>query len=113
MRERIMMRRVTLLVLLACSPGCDSQPQSHQRPAPTRVGELLYKDNLIADPEVSAKMGEFVVRIDSAGALPESVLPELQAWLETWIAAHPERAARARMMPKPSDQADVRRPSGG
>jgi hypothetical protein len=102
MRRRIMMRGLTLLVLLTVSAGCDPRSSAHQRPAPTRVGELLYAENLIADPEVSAKMAEFVVRIDSAGALPESVLPEVQAWLEAWTAAHPERAARARMMPRPS-----------
>jgi hypothetical protein len=97
----MMIRKVTLTFVLICVTGCDARSR-HEPPTPARVGELLYGQNLIADGEVSAKVAEFVVRVDSAGALPDAVLPELHAWLETWIAAHPDRAARARMIPRPS-----------
>lgn len=86
-----------LVLLAACARGEDAvEPEA----AAARVGQLLYEENLIADPEVNERVGQYIAAVDRDGAPPDSVLPELHAWLEEWAARHPERAARARMMPR-------------
>jgi hypothetical protein len=92
----------TLVLLAACARGEDAvEPEA----AAARVGQLLYGENLIADPEVNERVGRYIAAVDRDGAPPDSVLPELHAWLVEWAARHPERAARAGMMPRASQPA--------
>jgi hypothetical protein len=89
-----------LLCLAACGPA-GPPPAVSREAAAARVGERLYAENLIADPEVAARVRRAVAAIDRDGAAPDSVLPGLHGWLEGWVARHPDRAARARLMPGP------------
>lgn len=93
------LRASALLVMLAAG-GCRSEEEVGQGERAARVGELLYVQNLIADPAVGAKMMAYSTAVDGRGVPADSVLPELHAWLEAWAAAHPESAARARLMPR-------------
>lgn len=105
-----------LLVLLA---GCTGERPTSTTDAPdggaARVGQRLYEENLIADPAVNARIGEAVVAVDRDGAHPDSVLSEVHGWLERWVAANPDRAARAHLLPRLNpvpEYADGREPAG-
>ena len=77
---------LTLVFLAACARGEDAvEPEA----AAARVGQLLYGENLIADPEVNERVGRYIAAVDRDGAPPDSVLPELHAWLVEWAARQP------------------------
>lgn len=67
--------------------------------ASERVSEMLYGQNLVADPQVNAKMNEYVLAVSRDGIPADSVMPAFQRWLTTWAHAHPDRAAAARLQP--------------
>jgi hypothetical protein len=97
-----MKRGVLLLLAWALGAGCAGRDAASALPADAaaaRVGELLYSENLIADPEVNARVRESISAVDGEGVPADSVLPELYTWLERWVENHPDRAERARLMP--------------
>jgi hypothetical protein len=100
-----MNRRLILPVLLALAAGACTREAKKElpRPAAARVRDLLYGANLIADPQVNAKVGHYITQVDRDGASPDSVLRELQPWLDEWARGHPDRLARARLMPRPPE----------
>ena len=67
--------------------------------ASARVSELLYRQNLIADPQVNAEMNEYVLAVSRDGVSVDSVMPEFHRWLAAWARAHPDRVAAARLVP--------------
>jgi hypothetical protein len=89
------------LLLAACAA---EEPPFDKRAAMARVGDLLYARNLISDPEVNEKVRGYITAVDRDGAPPDSVLREFDGWLSEWSRRHPERAARARLLPAPPDQ---------
>ena len=102
-----MKRRLIVPVLLVLAAGACRREQGRGLPrsaAAARVGELLYGANLIADPEVGDQVRHYIIDVDRDHASSDSVLRELQPWLEEWARRHPDRAARARMMPRPPDR---------
>ncbi|HEX8695962.1 MAG TPA: hypothetical protein VF746_26340 [Longimicrobium sp.] len=88
---------LAFLFAVACARG--ETDVGDRRAAAAQVGQLLYAENLISDPEVNAKVGGYVTAVDRDGAPLDSVLPDLHTWLVEWAARHPDRVARARMMP--------------
>lgn len=64
-----------------------------------RVSELLYGQNLIGEPQVNAKMNEYVLAVSRDGVHADSVMPEFHWWLARWARAHPDRVAAARLQP--------------
>jgi hypothetical protein len=96
--------RVLVLVLLAVA-GCaaeGTESGGETRPpaeASARVTELLYGHNLIANPQVNAKMNEYVLAVSRDGVPVDSVMPEFHRWLTAWARAHPDRVAAARLVP--------------
>ena len=70
--------------------------------ASVRVTELLYGQNLVADPQVNAKMNEYVLAVSRDGVPADSVMPEFHRWLAAWARAHPDRVAAAQLEPGPS-----------
>jgi hypothetical protein len=93
------------LALLAClalaACGADAKREDDRLLAPAeasaRVSELLYGRNLIADPEVNARMNEYVLAVSRDGVPADSVMPEFHRWLARWARAHPDRVAAARL----------------
>lgn len=86
---------LALMVVAGCARGEDAVgPQA----VAARVGQLLYGDNLIADPEVNERAGRYIAAVDRDGVPPDIVLPEFHAWLDEWVRRNPDRAARARML---------------
>ena len=99
MRCRVGWRVLGLLVLAGCAgeggkAGGETLPPAE---ASARVTELLYGQNLVADPQVNAKMNEYVLAVSRDGAPADSVLPEFHRWLEAWARTHPDRVAAARL----------------
>lgn len=91
------------LVLLLAGGCARGEPKpADARAAADRVGQLLYTDNLVSDPEVNAKLAGYVAAIDRDGEPPDSVLNQLDGWLGQWAAQHPDRVSRARLMPRGS-----------
>ncbi|HKP77469.1 MAG TPA: hypothetical protein VJT67_18200 [Longimicrobiaceae bacterium] len=82
--------------------GCEGRREGAVRLAPEeaseRVSELLYERNLIADPEVNAKVNQYVLAVSRDGVPADSVMPELHQWLAAWARAHPDRVASARLL---------------
>lgn len=103
---------LSVLVLAACA---GEEPRFDAAAATARVGDLLYARNLISDPEVNEKARGYIAAVDRDGASADSVLREFDRWLAEWSRRHPDRAARARLVPAPPDQGFVRarRPVGG
>lgn len=95
------MRTAIALLAMLAAVGCRSERAGAEGDRAARVGEMLYARNLIADTAVSGKMQEFASSVDGRGVPADSVLAEVHAWLEAWAAAHPDRAERARLMPRP------------
>ncbi len=90
------MRGALLCLLLTAATACD------RHPARRTLGEehaavhaLLYRDGLIEDGEVRARMMVYVARM-RAGTPPEAAYPEFRRWLERWEREHPGRARAAR-----------------
>lgn len=87
---------VALLGALACGRG---EPRLlPPAEATAAVTDLLYRDNLITDPEVNARMNEYVLQVSRDGRSVDAVIPVFHAWLAGWARDHPDRvtAARAR-----------------
>jgi hypothetical protein len=93
-------KRILACLGLAAVLGCGREPAGDGAEAAGRVGHLLYEQNLISDPEVNAKLMDYAGEVGGEGIPADSVLPELHRWLESWVAAHPGRVARARLMPR-------------
>lgn len=100
-------RALTGIALLGLS-GCardvgeiDACLPPHQ--AAEQVSALLYGRNLVTDPEVNAKMNEYVLAVSRDGVSADSVMPQFHRWLAAWARDHPERvaAARLRVGPRP------------
>lgn len=100
MRRRHGVLRVLALLVLAGCAGEEREAGGETLPpaeASARVTELLYGRNLIADPQVNAKMNEYVLAVSRDGVPADSVIPEFYRWLAAWARAHPDRAAAARL----------------
>ncbi|HEX6041658.1 MAG TPA: hypothetical protein VFZ20_26660 [Longimicrobium sp.] len=102
----------SVLVLAACA---GEEPPFDAAAATARVGDLLYARNLISDPVVNEKVRGYVAAVDRDGASADSVLREFDRWLAEWSRRHPDRVARARLIPAPPEKGFVqaRRPAGG
>lgn len=101
MRCRAGLRVLGVLVLAGCAregrkTGEEALPPAE---ASARVTELLYGQNLVADPQVNAKMNEYVLAVSRDGVPADSVMPEFHRWLAAWARAHPDRVAAARLEP--------------
>ena len=108
-----MMRSLILPMMLALATAAcrRAAPVELARPAAAaRVADLLYGSNLISDPEVNRQVHRYVVAVDRDGGSPDSALRDLQPWLEAWVRRNPDRAARARLMPRPPTARPVRKP---
>lgn len=103
MRRPLVTRAVAgmLAVVLLAPAGCGPGDKQHPRAAAeARVGRRLYAENLLADPAVGARVRAAVHGIEREGVPADSALTALDAWLEDWAARNPERAARARVLPR-------------
>lgn len=87
-----------LLALTACTDGGGRREAEVLPPAEAsaRVSELLYGQNLIADPEVNAKMNEYVLAVSRDGVPVDSVMPEFHRWLSQWARKNSDRVAAVR-----------------
>lgn len=98
------------LALALTQPGCTRQEPVARRDridpaaASARVSVLLYQQGLVSDPEVNAKMNEYVLAVSRDGVSVDSVMPEFRHWLEAWAQAHPDRVATARLAPAPTSR---------
>lgn len=92
------MAGLLMIVAAGCS-GPTTTPVSRED-ATARVGHLLYSENIIADPEVSARVRESIAAVDRDGVPADSILPQLHAWIERWVRNNPDRVQRARLMPR-------------
>ena len=107
MKRTVLGRSLAMLVVLtgvACS-GEGTGGQSRLLPpaeASRQVSELLYGRNLIADPEVNARMNEYVLRVSRDGRSADSVIPEFHQWLASWARDHPDRVNDARVAAAPA-----------
>ena len=99
MRPHWGVRLAACLVLSGCAAERRTGEDELLAPADAsaRVSELLYGRNLIADPQVNAKMNEYVLAVSRDGIPADSVMPEFHRWLDAWVRAHPDRAAAARL----------------
>lgn len=89
------MRWVLLCLLLAVT-ACGPRPaQRSLIEEHATVHVLLYREGLIEDREVRAKMMLYVARVRE-GTPPEVAYPEFRRWLERWEREHPGRARAAR-----------------
>ena len=88
---------VALLALAACSAPADT-PEGTRDAAVEHaaVRSLLYEQGLIEDPEVQARMSDFVLRMRRDRLAPERGFGEFRVWLEAWVRDNPERARAAR-----------------
>lgn len=100
-RWGIGVRALGLLVLTGCGGEGGDQRGGTLTPAEAsaRVSELLYGQNLVADPEVNAKMNEYVLAVSRDGVAVDSVMPGFHRWLAAWARTHPDRVAAARLVP--------------
>lgn len=101
MRYRVGLRVLGLVVVAGCvgeggKAGEETLPPAE---ASARVTELLYGQNLVADPQVNAKMNEYVLAVSRDGVPVGSVMPEFHRWLAAWARAHPDRVAAVRLQP--------------
>jgi hypothetical protein len=69
--------------------------------AAVAVSDLLYRQNLIVDPEVNERMNRYVLQVSRDGQPTDSVMPRFHRWLVEWAAQHPDRVALAREQPAP------------
>jgi hypothetical protein len=96
---------LVVLTGVGCSGGEGEGGQSRLLPpaeASRQVSDLLYGRNLIADPEVNARMNEYVLQVSRDGRPADSVIPEFHQWLTAWARDHPDRVNDARVAPAPA-----------
>lgn len=93
-------RKVSLVALcVQLCVGCSRQSTPNVEHTPAEwVGYLLYEENLIADPEVAARVRASIIAVDRDGFPADSVLPQLHTWLERWARDNPDRVQRAHLM---------------
>lgn len=101
MRYRTALCVLGLVVAAGCAgegrkAGGETLPPAE---ASARVTELLYGQNLVADPQVNAKMNEYVLAVSRDRVPLDSVMPEFHRWLVEWAHTHPGRAQAARLEP--------------
>jgi hypothetical protein len=95
-------RVLVVLVIVAALTDCvGAEEPSHPAVALEGVSDLLYKENLITDPEVNQRMNEYILKVSRDGVAADSVMPEFHQWLVNWARKHPERVADARARPAP------------
>jgi hypothetical protein len=105
--SRAACRAVSLaaLALAACGRGAPSlhriDRSQNARAASAEVSRLLYERNLIADPEVHARMNAAVLAVSRDGVPAESVMVDFHEWLEKWTREHPDRVEAARVAARP------------
>jgi hypothetical protein len=104
MKRRVLGRSLAMLVALtgvACRGEGKGSPSRLLPPAEAsrQVSDLLYRRNLIADPEVNARMNEYVLQVSRDGRSIDSVMPDFHRWLAAWARDHPDRATAARLAP--------------
>jgi hypothetical protein len=107
---------VAWLAVSGCQGSANGEVAGRLSPeeASARVSELLYGRNLIADPEVNAKVNEYVLAVSRDGVRADSVMPELHTWLAAWAERHPDRVAAAQLLlPAPVRQPESEATSGG
>lgn len=100
-RHRAVITAIVLSLLAACER--DHAEPGRAEPAGARVGEMLYRDGLMAVPEVNARMREAVLAIDRDGLPADSVLSAFRDWLVKWSAENPDRMVRARSSLPPGE----------
>jgi hypothetical protein len=95
-----MMRREFVLgMLVLAGAACGSGRPSTQA-AEREVGGLLYERNLIAAPEVNAKVRDLALDVGQGRVSEDSALAELRPWLQAWVRSHSDEAARANLLPR-------------
>lgn len=95
-------RRLAIVVLLAAAACGRNEPQLlSPAQATAAVSDLLYRDNLITDPEVNARMNEYVLQVSRDGKPADAVMPVFHRWLAEWAREHPDRVASARAGRRP------------
>lgn len=101
MRSSWRMLALVGAVLAGCGDAVGEREDAALVPAEAsaRVSELLYRHNLVADPEVNAKMNEYVLAVSRDGVSVDSVMPAFHRWLVAWLRDHPGRAEAARLVP--------------
>lgn len=65
--------------------------------ASVKVDQMLYRENLIQDPEVNEEAKKAVLRVTRDPTARDSVMPAFHRWLEDWAATHPSQAKAARL----------------
>jgi hypothetical protein len=105
-RSVVMPALALALTHSACARPAPAAHRDHLDPAEAsaQVSVLLYQQGLVSDPEVNAKMNEYVLAVSRDGVPVDSVMPEFHHWLEAWARAHPDRAAAARLAPAPASR---------
>lgn len=87
------------VLVLAGATACGSGRPSKQA-AEREVGALLYERNLIAAPEVNAKVRDLALHVGQGRVSGDSALAELRPWLQEWVRSHPDEGARANLLPR-------------
>jgi hypothetical protein len=89
------------LMISACAGEASGRGGEMLPPAEAsvRVSEMLYGQNLISDPQVNAKMNEYVLAVSRDGVPADSVMPEFHRWLVEWVRVHPDLVDAARLEP--------------
>ena len=95
-----MRRAIGLLVPLAlvwsCARAAPREAAVELAAEHAAVRERLYRDGLIGDVDVQAKMSEYVLRMRRDGLEPAQAYAEFRVWLDNWSSDYPARAAAAR-----------------
>jgi hypothetical protein len=101
-------RRAVSLAALAFAACGRSAPSLHRmdrpqgaRAASDEVSRLLYERNMIADPEVHARMNAAVLAVSRDGVPTDSVMVDFNHWLVRWAREHPDRVEAARAAARP------------
>jgi hypothetical protein len=113
MTKRYSMRAPAVLVLALGIAGCQEgerrqnssgksvtsigRPLLPPAEASAKVDQMLYRENLIRDPQVSERAREAILRVTRDPAARDSVMPAFHRWLEDWAATHPVQAKSARL----------------
>lgn len=95
MMKRAGQRFVTLGIVLSLLAACERGGREEDAVG-AQLGEMLYRDGLMAVPEVNVRMREAVLAIDRDGLPADSVLGAFRDWLVVWAVEHPDRMVSAR-----------------